>query len=90
MSLRSSGGKLRSLTPVSSQRGSMFGAAARGDEDAVKRMVKAGASPNDRDDDGNTPLHYAVQSYQKRMVVMLVDECTAKPDKQSRVFTVLS
>ena len=53
-----------------------------GDEDAVREWLKAGADPNVRDKDGNTPLHLAVSGQAIDLVELLLD-ARANPNVQN-------
>ncbi|EZA47545.1 Tankyrase-2 [Ooceraea biroi] len=47
-------------------------AASNGDVQTVQRLLKSGASANDKDIDGRTPLHYAVSNRQIGVVNVLL------------------
>jgi ferredoxin-like protein FixX len=55
-------------------------AVANGNLSTMTLLVKYGAFVNSQDDNGDTPLHYAVREEQARLVEMLVSHCNADVD----------
>ena len=60
--------------PTSCEEGRLFSAAASGDLAEVKRLVlDCGLDPNVKDDDDNTPLHYAARGGHPDVVKLLLE-----------------
>ncbi len=53
--------------------GDIFQSAGSGDQVAVAQYLRHGGSPNERDTDGSTPLHFAVANNRPAIVKMLLD-----------------
>jgi ankyrin repeat protein len=48
-------------------------AAKRGDKDAVKELIESGVPPDERDNYGDTPLHYASSAGHMSIAKLLLD-----------------